>query len=187
MQESPLSQYRSTRPTGSAEQPKVSACETPQPGIVASPTEFRILRLGLGEDFTPRLLEEFRATGAPGGSIVSAIGSFSEAVYGEAFYHPNGDLDMRQVTRCGDPLEAGTLSGHLGYTDEGEAIAHVHALFACPDGRLIGGHLFSGKILVTLELTIALHSSAGWTMRPHYPEAHLPMAIPRRAFLPRPR
>jgi predicted DNA-binding protein with PD1-like motif len=162
------------------------AHETAQPGIVASPTEFCIIRLGTGEDFTSRLLEEFRATGAPGGSIVSAIGSFSEVVHGEAFYHPDGSLDMRQITSSGNPFETGVLSGHLGHTEDGEAIAHVHALFGKPDGSLFGGHLFTGKILVTLELTIALHSSAGWRMRPHCPEPHLPMSIPRRAFLPYP-
>lgn len=151
---------------------------------MAIPTEFRILRLGYGEDFTSRLLEEFKATGAPGGSIVSAIGSFTEVVYGEGFRHPNGDLDMRQVTRSGDPFEMGAMSGHLGYTEAGEVVAHVHALFARPDGGLFGGHLFTGMIMLTLELTIALHSSAGWTMRLHDPEPHVPMSIPRWAFLP---
>lgn len=160
--------------------------EAPIPSIVASPTEFRVLRLGYGEDFTTRLLEEFKATGAPGGSIVSAIGSFTEVIYGEGFRHPNGDLDMRQRKRSGDPFETGAMSGHLGYTQAGEAAAHVHALFTKPDGSLFGGHLFTGTIMLTLELTIALHSSAGWTMQLHDPEPRVPMSIPRRAFLPWP-
>lgn len=159
--------------------------ETPQPSVVASPTEFRILRLGTGEDFTSRLLEEFTATGAPGGAIVSAIGSFADVTYGEAFYHPDGKLDMRQVTHRGNPLETGALSGHLGYKESGEAVAHVHGLFATTNGSLFGGHLFTGRILLTLELTIVLHSSAGWSMKLHNPEPCVPMSIPRRAFLPK--
>jgi predicted DNA-binding protein with PD1-like motif len=163
---------------------EVPAHETPRPAFIASPTEFRVLRLGTGEDFTSRLLEEFTATRAPGGSIVTAVGSFSEVTYGEGFYDPDGNLDMREVTRNGDPFETGALTGHLGYNVAGDATAHVHALFATPDGSLFGGHIFGGKILLTLELTIALHSSAGWTMQPHDPEPHVPMSILRRAFLP---
>ncbi|KAH6954117.1 hypothetical protein HG530_015870 [Fusarium avenaceum] len=158
--------------------------EAPQPAIIASPTEFRILRLGTGEDFRSRLLEEFKASGAAGGSVVSVVGSFDQMVIGEGFYHPNGDLDMRQVTRNDGPYETGSMSGHLGYTEEGEAIAHIHATFATADGSLFGGHMFEGRILLTLELTIALHSSAGWTMRVHDPEPHVPMSIIRRAMLP---
>lgn len=162
------------------------AQETPKPSIVASPTEFGLLRLGYGEDFNSRFLEEFKSTGASGGFIVSAIGSFTNVVYGEGFHHPNGDLDMRQITGSGNPFETGAMSGHLGYTESGEAVAHVHALFARPDGSLFGAHLFTGTIMLTLELTIALHSSAGWAMRLHDPEPHVSMSIPRRAFLPQP-
>lgn len=153
-------------------------------GLRGGPTEFLVVRLGTGEDFTSRLREEFVASGARAGSIVSAIGSFAEIVYGEGFYHDNGSLDMRQVVRSGQPFETGALSGHLGFTDSGDPISHVHGLFAQPDGRIFGGHVFEAKVLLTIELTLALPSSVAWTMQPHNPEAHVPMSIPRKAFLP---
>lgn len=76
------------------------------------------------------------------------------------------------------------MIGHLGYTEVGEAVAHTHALFARPDGSLFGGHLFTGAIMLTLEITIALHSLVGWFMQLHDPEFLVSMSISHRAFRP---
>jgi predicted DNA-binding protein with PD1-like motif len=141
------------------------------------------VRFGTGEDFLPRLLEEFEATKATGAVVVSAVGSFSEVVYGEGYLRSDGVLDMRQVQRNG-VFETGGLSGTLGRDEEGIAVCHVHSVFATPEGAVIGGHMFSARVLLTLEIALLVPEEIGWRMAPHDSEPHVPMGVPRVAFLP---
>ena len=90
---------------------------------------------------------------------------------------------MREIRRNG-VFETGTLSWHLGHDAAGDPTFHVHGLLVASDG-VFGGHLFGGTVLLTLELTLLL-PAVTWHMGPHDPEPHVPMAIPRKAFLPFP-
>lgn len=81
---------------------------------------------------------------------MSAIGAFSRAHLGwfdlaEKKYQP---IDVN--SQC----EVLSLMGDVAQGDDGKASLHLHAVLGLKDGTLRGGHLLSGLVQPTLEVTI---------------------------------
>ena len=117
----------------------VAMAGAPVPSAMA---HHEVLRLEPGEDPRARL-EALQAERAwPGASIVSAVGSLTEASIRFA--------DRPHETRIRGPLEVVALSGTLG--PDG---AHLHVSVSDGKGRTRGGHLALGSaVYTTLELVI---------------------------------
>lgn len=108
-----------------------------------------VLVLAQGEEAF-KIITEFADKEKISGASVSAIGAFSRAHLGwfdlaEKKYQP---IDVN--SQC----EVLSLMGDVAQGDDGKASLHLHAVLGLKDGTLRGGHLLSGLVQPTLEVTI---------------------------------
>jgi hypothetical protein len=84
------------------------------------------------------------------GASVAAIGAFSKATVGWF------DLAAKKYKpiEVGEQCEVLSLIGDVAQGDDGKASLHLHAVLGLQDGTLRGGHLMSGSVQPTLEVTI---------------------------------
>ena len=102
------------------------------------------LRLSPGDDIRLRLEEAVRAAAWPGAFVLSGIGSLTVAVLRCAGHD--------DTTRIEADLELLSLAGSIS----GDG-AHLHAVVADAQGRVIGGHLCRGsQVRTTAEILLAV-------------------------------
>jgi uncharacterized protein len=111
-----------------------------------------VLRLSPGEDLRAKLVEAFaklsQVRGVKAGCVISAVGSFTQAVLRYAAQDGGTTLP--------GPLELVTLSGTLSVDGP-----HLHASVSDAQGNVRGGHLMRGCVVrTTAEVVIAL--LPGW-------------------------
>jgi predicted DNA-binding protein with PD1-like motif len=84
------------------------------------------------------------------GASVSAIGAFAEAKVGWF------DLSAKKYKpiMVNEQCEVLSLTGDIATGDDGRASLHLHAILGLQDGSVHGGHLLSGSVRPTLEVTI---------------------------------
>jgi predicted DNA-binding protein with PD1-like motif len=84
------------------------------------------------------------------GASVSAIGAFSQVKVGWF------DLGARKYKpiEVNEQCEVLSLIGDVAQGDDGKASLHLHAVLGLQDGTVRGGHLLSGAVQPTLEVTI---------------------------------
>jgi uncharacterized protein len=84
------------------------------------------------------------------GASVSAIGAFAKAKVGWF------DLAAKRYKpiEVNEQCEVLSLIGDVAQGDDGKASLHLHAVLGLQDGTLRGGHLLSGLVQPTLEVTI---------------------------------
>ncbi len=110
--------------------------------VASTASHHEMVRLEPGDDPRARLEALQAEHGWPGASIVSAVGSLTEASIRFA--------DRPEASRVRGPLEVVSLSGTLG--PDG---AHLHVAVADGRGRTRGGHLALGSaVYTTLELVV---------------------------------
>ena len=101
------------------------------------------LRLHPGDDLRLRLEQAVGAAGWPGAFVVSGIGSLTVAVLRYA--------GAEQTTRIHADLELLSLAGSISADG-----AHLHAVVADAQGRVLGGHLCPGSLVrTTAEILLA--------------------------------
>lgn len=112
--------------------------------VVSERSHHEVVRLVPGEDPRARLVALQQERGWSGASVVSAVGSLTEASIRYA--------DQPNATRLKGPLEVVALSGTLG--PDGP---HLHIGVTDGKGRMRGGHLALGsKVYTTLEVVLAV-------------------------------
>ena len=84
------------------------------------------------------------------GASLTAIGGFERAVVGwfdfaRKEYRPNAVDEQCEVL---------SVMGDVAEGDDGAASVHMHAVLGLSDGTTRGGHLLSGVVHPTLEVTI---------------------------------
>lgn len=81
---------------------------------------------------------------------MSAIGAFSKAKVGWF------DLAAKKYKpiEVNEQCEVLSLLGDVAQGDDGKSSLHLHAVLGLQDGTLRGGHLLSGSVQPTLEVTI---------------------------------
>lgn len=84
------------------------------------------------------------------GASVSAIGAFSQAKVGWFDFAAK----KYKPIEVGEQCEVLSLLGDVAQGDDGKASLHLHAVLGMQDGTLRGGHLLSGSVKPTLEVTI---------------------------------
>ena len=108
-----------------------------------------VLILDQGEEAF-KAITSFANEKAISGASVSAVGAFAEAKVGwfdlqAKTYKPIG---------VGEQCEVLSLIGDVAEGDDGKASLHLHAVLGLQDGSVRGGHLLSGTVRPTLEVTI---------------------------------
>jgi len=108
-----------------------------------------VLILDQGEEAF-KAISEFADREKITGASVSAIGAFSTAKVGWF------DLAAKQYRpiEVDEQCEVLSLIGDVAQGDDGKASLHLHAVLGLRDGTLRGGHLLSGSVQPTLEVTI---------------------------------
>ncbi|WP_349629732.1 PPC domain-containing DNA-binding protein [Bradyrhizobium genosp. L] len=84
------------------------------------------------------------------GASVAAIGAFAHANFGWFDFAAKTYKPIEVNEQC----EVLSLLGDVAQGDEGNANLHLHAVLGLQDGTLRGGHLLSGSVQPTLEVTI---------------------------------
>jgi len=107
-----------------------------------------LLGLRRGEEIHESIIETV-ANHQIGHAIVSGIGAIEDVVIGAYL------LDEREYVRR--ELEGGwevlSLTGNVGWLD-GKPFPHLHVVVSDRDCNVLGGHLFSARVHVTLELVL---------------------------------
>jgi predicted DNA-binding protein with PD1-like motif len=87
---------------------------------------------------------------------VAAIGAFESAEVGWF------DLAAKRYRPISvdEQCEVLSLLGDIAQGDDGKASLHLHAVLGLRDGSVRGGHLLSGKVRPTLEVTIVETASS---------------------------
>jgi len=84
------------------------------------------------------------------GASITAIGAFSGAKVGWFDLAAKTYKPIEVNAQC----EVLSLIGDVAQGDDGKASLHLHAVLGLQDGTLRGGHLLSGSVQPTLEVTI---------------------------------
>lgn len=108
-----------------------------------------VLILDQGEEAF-KAITEFADREKVTGASVSAIGAFSQAKVGWFDFATK----KYKPIEVGEQCEVLSLLGDVAQGDDGKASLHLHAVLGMQDGTLRGGHLLSGSVKPTLEVTI---------------------------------
>src|SRR6201985_1266305 len=84
------------------------------------------------------------------GASVSEIGAFERAKIGWFDVSAKRYKPISVDEQC----EVLSLAGDIALGDDGRASLHLHAVLGLSDGSVRGGHLLSGSVRPTLEVTI---------------------------------
>jgi predicted DNA-binding protein with PD1-like motif len=97
-----------------------------------------------------KVISDFATREKITGASVSAIGAFSRAKVGWF------DLAAKKYKPIdvSEQCEVLSLIGDVAQGDDGNASLHLHAVLGLQDGTVRGGHLLSGLVQPTLEVTI---------------------------------
>jgi predicted DNA-binding protein with PD1-like motif len=87
---------------------------------------------------------------------VAAIGAFERAEVG--WFDP--DARRYRPISVDEQTEVLSLLGDIAQGDDGKASLHLHAVLGLRDGSVRGGHLLSGNVRPTLEVTIVETASS---------------------------
>jgi hypothetical protein len=116
-----------------------------------SKTEFGyIARLEPGEEIVSSLSSFVKAQGLANATI-QGIGAATELTIG---YFERAKKSYVKKTLVGE-YEVLSLSGTISYF-EGNPWVHAHVVVSDPEFGVVGGHLFSGKVTVTIELVLTV-------------------------------
>jgi predicted DNA-binding protein with PD1-like motif len=108
-----------------------------------------VLVLDQGEEAF-KSITEFAEREKITGASVSAIGAFSQAKVGWFDFAAKTYKRIAVSEQC----EVLSLLGDVAKGDDGKASLHLHAVLGLQDGTMRGGHLLSGAVQPTLEVTI---------------------------------
>ena len=108
-----------------------------------------VLILDQGEEAF-RSITEFAEREKITGASISAIGAFSQAKVGWFDFAAKTYKPSEVREQC----EVLSLLGDVAQGDDGKASVHLHAVLGLQDGTVRGGHLLSGSVQPTLEVTI---------------------------------
>jgi len=117
--------------------------------IEEGPNRIFVLVLDQGEEAFKAITEFANREGIDGASV-TAIGAFSEAKVGWFDFAARKYKPIAVNEQC----EVLSLIGDVAQGDDGKSSLHLHAVLGLQDGTLRGGHLLSGLVQPTLEVTI---------------------------------
>lgn len=107
-----------------------------------------VLRFDKGEDFMVSLSNWCVENDVQSAAILCGIGMLENMEIGR--YNGTEYTRMTESESC----EILSLQGSVSIK-EGAPFVHLHVSFADHDFRAVGGHLFSGRVSMTIELVVA--------------------------------
>lgn len=122
-----------------------------------------------GDEFV-EALRRFAAERGIAGAWFSGIGAFSRATI--AWW--NRETKQYERIEIEEQVEVMALNGDVGVHGD-ETRVHAHAVLGRRDGSAVGGHLMSGLVYPTIELS--LDAAAGAIRRERDPETGLSLVV----------
>ncbi|MBC8366702.1 DNA-binding protein [bacterium] len=110
------------------------------------------LRFEKGEDIVATLTK-FLGREKIGFGSLQGIGALDEAELG--FYDTSRQIYLRR--EFAEDFEIASLMGNVSLVD-GKPFAHIHVTLSDPEFRVVGGHLFYGRVSVTCEMDLRVHT-----------------------------
>ena len=107
-----------------------------------------VLRFDKGEDFMGGLSDWCKEKDVESAAIICGIGMLDNMVIGR--YNGKEYTKMTENESC----EILSLQGSVSMK-EGSPFVHLHVSYADHNFRAVGGHLFSGRVSMTIELVVA--------------------------------
>ncbi len=116
----------------------------------------KIARLSPGSDLFPTLEKLMQNVKIRHAVIVSAIGSLENVSFRNLKENIELPVTLEKtvLTEVKGPLELLTLEGSMMPMD-GKPFFHLHGIFGTTNGRVVGGHMFAGRVYTTLEISFA--------------------------------
>ncbi len=114
-----------------------------------SRTEFGYVARLEPEEEIVASLSSFARAQTIGSAAIQGIGAATELTLG---YFDRAKKDYVKKTLVGE-YEVLSLTGTISHFD-GEPWVHAHVVVSGPELETAGGHLFAGKVTVTLELVV---------------------------------
>lgn len=105
-----------------------------------------LLRLERGAEVL-EALKDFCEKRGIGSAVFSALGAIEAAKVG--YY----DLESKKYgsLEYHEPMEVASLTGNIAQVD-GRPFVHAHVVLSDTKNNCFGGHLFAGRVAVTLEI-----------------------------------
>lgn len=107
-----------------------------------------VVKLGRGEDLLPVLGEALRGEGVTSGVVLAGIGALEDVELG--WFDPRSKSYVRNA--YAESRELLSLQGTV--TLEADLPLHLHAALADAEQRVVGGHLFRGRVAVLAEVAV---------------------------------
>jgi predicted DNA-binding protein with PD1-like motif len=143
----------------------------------------RHFRLGLepGRTLQDAIIEPLSMLGVRAASMTILGGGLARLLYCVAPPDPTGE----RVANYTRPIDAGAATlifgnATLGKNAHGEQLVHCHATFACPDGRVRGGHIVVDRSVVAeAPIAVLVTTLDGIELRiTQDAETHMPLMRP---------
>lgn len=116
--------------------------------ILKSSTDVYVLKLSIGEEVSSSLISVAEKYGIYGAEV-QAIGALKDFEIG--YYQLNKKQYKR--SKYAEIAELISCAGNISEKD-GKPFIHLHATFGLQNFQVIGGHLFSGIVAVSMEAII---------------------------------
>ena len=133
-----------------------------------TPGRIFLMRLARGADLWESI-SGFCVGNAVKLAEIQGIGAVEKAVFG---YYDQATREYQTIT-VAKPLEITSLLGNVSLLD-GQPFLHAHATFTDRSGAALGGHLFKGTIVFSVEVRIS-ELTGGGLVRNHDPDTGLPL------------
>ena len=89
-------------------------------------------------------------------------GSAEQLCYGVVSLDEDGVPRYTDVLTIDGAIELTGLQGHVGSNADGTPTCHLHGNFGLEDGSVVAGHVYSARVLVTIEMTLLGSRDTKW-------------------------
>ncbi len=118
-----------------------------------------VVKLARGEDLLPTLEEALRGEGVASGVVLAGIGALQDVELG--WFDPGEKSYVKRVHAGSREL----LSLQGTVTLDADLPLHLHCALADAEQRVVGGHLFRGRVAVLAEVAVRALDALALTRR----------------------
>ena len=129
---------------------------------IALGEEIALVRVSPGESIHAAVLDAFEQSGRRFTTVVSMIGSLQYVDWGIASCDTEGIPGPGARKQRREAIEIGGIQGHVGVDAEGGPSCHLHGVMFDAHGQCIGGHIFVGEVLITVEFALVGGANVLW-------------------------
>ena len=108
-----------------------------------------VLRLDKGDDLMSSLIEFAVANNSPANVITSGLGGLDQLTLGE-FQTDIGEFKLEPYEGFFEILN---ITGNV-FEFDGAPKPHIHMIVRAENGKLLGGHVLSARVLIPIEMVI---------------------------------